>query len=233
MNNVSAATLGVVAGFGLAAFGITQSAQAIEPALTTVGAPGNAADFNGRGSVAYIFQIGRFEVTVAEYAAYLNAVDPNATNVQFFESPVGVQLNQQAPPGTRWSPRAGWANKPITGVSWVSAARFVNWLELGQPFGPGAREAITIGTYDLSTQSPTTTRRQGAQWALPNPSEWYKAAYYDPWSTGADADVTHWPPAWAVSDRPAPLWAVSGDLAFPLARTNTPGRWLAVTCLRA
>jgi hypothetical protein len=29
------------------------------------------------------------------------------------------------------------------------------------------------------------------------------------------------------------LWAVSGDLAFPLARTNTPGRWLAVTCLRA
>ena len=49
----------------------------------------------------------------------------------------------------------------------------------------------------------------------------------------ADADVTHWPPAWAVSDRPAGLWAVSGDLAFPLARTNTPGRWLAVTCLRA
>jgi hypothetical protein len=46
------------------------------------------------------------------------------------------------------------------------------------------------------------------------------------------ADVTHWPPAWAVTDRPAALWAVSGDLAFPLARTNTPGRWLAVTCLR-
>jgi hypothetical protein len=48
----------------------------------------------------------------------------------------------------------------------------------------------------------------------------------------AAADVTHWPPAWAVTDRPAALWAVNGDLAFPLARTNTPGRWLAVTCLR-
>jgi hypothetical protein len=46
------------------------------------------------------------------------------------------------------------------------------------------------------------------------------------------ADITHWPPGWAVSDRPAPLWAISGDLAFPLARTPTPGRWLAVTCLR-
>ena len=47
-----------------------------------------------------------------------------------------------------------------------------------------------------------------------------------------DADVSRWPPAWAVSDRPAPLWAVSGDVAFPLAPTGVPGRWLAVTCLR-
>jgi hypothetical protein len=46
------------------------------------------------------------------------------------------------------------------------------------------------------------------------------------------ADVTHWPPGWAVSDRPAVLWAISGDLAFPLTRTDVPGRWLAVTCLR-
>jgi hypothetical protein len=47
-----------------------------------------------------------------------------------------------------------------------------------------------------------------------------------------DATIMSWPPAWAVSDRGAPLWAVSGDLAFPLARTPSPGRWLAVTCLR-
>jgi hypothetical protein len=48
-----------------------------------------------------------------------------------------------------------------------------------------------------------------------------------------DADVHAWPPGSAVSDRPAELWAISGDLAFPLARTGRPGRWLAVTCLRA
>ena len=46
-----------------------------------------------------------------------------------------------------------------------------------------------------------------------------------------DADVHGWPPAWAVSDRPAELWAVTEPLAFPLARTARPGRWLAVTCL--
>ena len=46
-----------------------------------------------------------------------------------------------------------------------------------------------------------------------------------------DADVSHWPPAWAVSDRPAELWAFTANLAFPLARTPTAGRWLAVTCI--
>ena len=45
------------------------------------------------------------------------------------------------------------------------------------------------------------------------------------------ADISGWPPAWAVSDRPAELWAVTGELAFPLAPTDTPGRWLALTCL--
>jgi hypothetical protein len=48
----------------------------------------------------------------------------------------------------------------------------------------------------------------------------------------ADATIMKWPPAWATTDRPPPLWAISGDLAFPLARTSTPGRWLAVTCLK-
>lgn len=46
-----------------------------------------------------------------------------------------------------------------------------------------------------------------------------------------DAHVTRWPPAWAVSDRHTELWAVGGELAFPLERTDRPGRWLATTCL--
>jgi hypothetical protein len=45
------------------------------------------------------------------------------------------------------------------------------------------------------------------------------------------ADVTRWPPAWAVSDRETRLWAVNGDLAFPLEATGSPGRFLALTCL--
>src|SRR5262245_21490981 len=47
-----------------------------------------------------------------------------------------------------------------------------------------------------------------------------------------EATVSGWPPAWAVSDRSAKLWASTAELAFPLAPTPQEGRWLAVTCLR-
>jgi hypothetical protein len=45
------------------------------------------------------------------------------------------------------------------------------------------------------------------------------------------ADVSRWPPGWAVSDRRTELWAVNGELAFPLERTDRRGRYLATTCL--
>ncbi len=46
-----------------------------------------------------------------------------------------------------------------------------------------------------------------------------------------DADVTSWPPAWGLADRATDLWALNGELAFPLQRTPLPGRFLATTCL--
>ena len=46
-----------------------------------------------------------------------------------------------------------------------------------------------------------------------------------------DAHVTRWPPAWAVNDRRTELWAVSGELAFPLRPSGSPGRFVALTCL--
>jgi hypothetical protein len=46
-----------------------------------------------------------------------------------------------------------------------------------------------------------------------------------------DADVSRWPPAWAISDQRTELWAVNGPLAFPLERSERQGRWVATTCL--
>jgi hypothetical protein len=47
----------------------------------------------------------------------------------------------------------------------------------------------------------------------------------------SDADISRWPPAWAVGDRQTELWAVNGELAFPLERGGAPGRFVATTCL--
>jgi hypothetical protein len=45
------------------------------------------------------------------------------------------------------------------------------------------------------------------------------------------ADITRWPPAWAVGDQRTELWAVNGELAFPLEAGGAPGRYVATTCL--
>jgi hypothetical protein len=46
-----------------------------------------------------------------------------------------------------------------------------------------------------------------------------------------EADISRWPPAWAVGDRRTGLWAVNGELAFPLEPSGAPGRFVAATCL--
>jgi hypothetical protein len=46
-----------------------------------------------------------------------------------------------------------------------------------------------------------------------------------------EAEISRWPPAWAVNDRSTELWAVNGELAFPLERGGVPGRFVATTCL--
>jgi hypothetical protein len=46
-----------------------------------------------------------------------------------------------------------------------------------------------------------------------------------------DSHVTRWPPAWAVNDQYTELWAVTEELAFPLERSGTAGRYVATTCL--
>jgi hypothetical protein len=46
-----------------------------------------------------------------------------------------------------------------------------------------------------------------------------------------EADISRWPPAWALSERPTELWAVNDGLAFPLEPSGRAGRFVATTCL--
>jgi hypothetical protein len=57
----------------LSALLLTSTASAVTIDWVTVGNPGNAADDTGYGAVAGTYQIGKYEVTNAQYAEFLNA----------------------------------------------------------------------------------------------------------------------------------------------------------------
>ena len=42
--------------------------------FVTVGDPGNATDSTGFGAVGYVYQMGKYDVTVGQYVQFLNAV---------------------------------------------------------------------------------------------------------------------------------------------------------------
>jgi formylglycine-generating enzyme required for sulfatase activity len=163
--------------------------------MVTVGDAGNAADTGGtqNGSVAYEYQIGKYDVTIGQYTAFLNAADPNGTNPNGIYNPsmetdlniAGISYNSFASDGLKYSVIGPFgtangqtgANRPITYVSWYDAARFANWMTNGQ--GAGSTET---GAYTLNgaTSGNAVAANPGAAFRLPTENEWYKAAYYSP-----------------------------------------------------
>ncbi|NDB97176.1 MAG: hypothetical protein EBZ78_13640, partial [Verrucomicrobia bacterium] len=149
--------------------------------------PGNAADsVTGYGRVNYAYQISKHEVTVAQYAQFLNAVaqsDPNGlynTNMATDTNVAGITRSGSSGSYT-YAVISGRANRPITYVNWYDAARYVNWLHNGATNGANTE----TGAYDINQPlNLNAIRLAGAKYALPTVNEWYKAAYYDPTKGG-------------------------------------------------
>ena len=154
--------------------------------MTTIGNPGNAPDAPYPdpevvlGSVSYVYQISTYEVTVAQYTEFLNAVaasDPNGLyhgdmGTGFVDG--GAFINRSGTEGSyTYSAVSGKENQPVRLVSFYDGLRLCNWLANGQ--GNGDTET---GSYDLSL-GINLTRNVGATWVLPSVDEWHKAAYYD------------------------------------------------------
>jgi len=151
--------------------------------MVTVGDPGNANDTGGtyNGAVNYEYQIGKYDVTIGQYAAFLNAVAATDT-YSLYNSSMGSNGNikgiqQNGSSGSYNYSVIGSANRPITCVSWFDAARFANWMTNGQ--GAGSTET---GAYTLNgaTSGNAVAANPGAAFRLPTNDEWYKAAYYSP-----------------------------------------------------
>ena len=201
--SLSAAWLAIAIAHSTSAFAV------LTMDYVSVGHAGNAADpTTGFGAVAYDYQIGKYEVTNAQYGVFLNAVDPGGTNTKDVynanmgsNARGGITYTAGAASGAKYTIRTNMGDKPVNFVSWYDAARFTNWLHNGQ--GSGSTET---GAYTLDLNIGLITKNVGATVYLPSENEWYKAAYYDP-TPGAGGGDNYW--AYATQSNTAPTVATA------------------------
>ncbi|MGO9113338.1 MAG: SUMF1/EgtB/PvdO family nonheme iron enzyme [Thermoguttaceae bacterium] len=175
--------------------------------FVTVGDPGNAADpSTGFGTVPYTYEMGKYDVTIAQYCQFLNAVAKTDTYGLFnplmatwYPTNWGENLGitQSGSPGSYNYAVAGSysaaVNCPVFAVTWGDAARFCNWLQNGQPTGTEGTGTTETGAYTLDGATTNSalmaiTRNAGATYFIPSENEWYKAAYYK----GGNTDAGYW-----------------------------------------
>ena len=154
--------------------------------FVTVGNPGNARTRQpATARSPYTYNIGKYDVTNAQYAEFLNAKatssDPYGLWNSYMSSDAEGGINRSGSGPYTYTIKSGMANMPVVDVTWFDTLRFANWLNNGQGNGehgnrllhPAGRDADALERFDRFPES-------GGQWVLPSENEWYKAAYYDP-----------------------------------------------------
>ncbi len=175
---------------GLVFLGISQYVVALSfddlEYWAVIGNIGNSADTRAMhdgtsdyGSVGYEYSIGKYEVTNAQYAAFLNAVATSSDPYGLYNENMGTSIHAgiirtMISGSYLYNVKDGYALKPVMYVSFYDALRFINWLNSG---------TTEDGAYTFNSQTNEylgATHNVGATYWLPTEDEWYKAAYYDP-----------------------------------------------------
>ncbi len=156
------------------------------------------------GGVKYRYGIGHLEVTVTQWVAFLNTVDPAGRNKHHLYSadesssawPKYGQINfaSGASRGRHYSVASpDWADKPYGFANFLRSARFVNSLYNGRLLSKQAESEAGFryltyrvrlsrkterGMYDMRKRAATRSHKAG--FVVPSQDEWVKAAYYDP-----------------------------------------------------
>src|SRR5206468_6925961 len=110
------------------------------------------------GTVAQVYQIGKYEVTNAQYAEFLNfkagAADPLALYNPNMDPLAGLNggIRQS---GGLYTADPDRASMPVNWVSFYDTLRFANWLNNGMGIGD-----TETGAYTLSA-GPAVTRNLG------------------------------------------------------------------------
>lgn len=155
---------------------ISYASASVTMDWVTIGNANNAADTTGYGAVDHAYNIGKYEVTNAQYADFLNYKGQSNANGIYNSSMADYGITQVGSSGSfSYTVNGTLANRPVVYVSWFDAARFANWMMNGQ--GSGDMET---GAYTLNdATSGVILANAGAQVYLPSENEWYKAAYYN------------------------------------------------------
>jgi len=138
--------------------------------FVAIGNPGNTADSSGApnpaGSVAYTYNLGKYEVS-RDMVTKANAAAGLGITMADMSAYVG----------------GNFASRAATGISWNEAARFVNYLNTSKGYQAaynftttGSNANITLwgaGQYSGNNQF----RHKDAVFVLPSLDEWYKGAY--------------------------------------------------------
>ena len=204
--------------------------------MVTIGSPGNAVDPGNLfqpdqyGAVAVDFQIGKYEVTLDQYAVFLNAIaksDPNFVYRSEMSTDARVRgIRRTGSSGDYTYEVIGNGRRPVTYVSWLSALRFCNWLHNGQPEGDQDASTTEDGAYELVPGDDFPARKAGAMYFLPSVDEWYKAAYFDPrdeLSGGPPGGDSYWAYPTMSDDVPGNLIGARANQAN--YRTSNPVRY--------
>jgi formylglycine-generating enzyme required for sulfatase activity len=176
-------------------------------------APSGKAGCQTLGGVDYRYGIGRLEVTVAQWVAFLNTVDPTGRDRHnLYDSTESssawpkfgqINMSPRAARGRHYSVAyPEWADKPYGFANFLRAARFVNSLDNGRVLSTRPGRASTVptvtrrirlsqqterGMYDMHKRKATRTKKNG--FVLPSQDEWTKAAYFDPSGGGT---MSYW-----------------------------------------
>ena len=204
-------------------------AMALEIETVPVGDPGNVDDTHGDGygAVPYTYNIGKYEVTNAQYCEFLNAVaksDPyRLYNVEWMGggwTDTGGITRGGSSGSFTYTVRSKRGNRPVNYVSWGDAARFANWLHNGQPSGEQNDGTTEDGAYDLDGATSgadliAVSREADWKWGVPSDDEWYKAAYYKGGGTNAGYwDYPTQSDGRPTAERPAGTDLVNGSANF-------------------
>jgi formylglycine-generating enzyme required for sulfatase activity len=133
--------------------------------FVTIGNPGNVADTTGNpnpaGSVAYTYNIGKYEVSrdMIDKANSAGTLEIWMTDYN-----------------------GNTANKPAAGITWLEAAKYVNWMNTSAgnaaayKFDSGGNfQMWSLG--EIGYNANNQFRNTLAKFFLPSTDEWYKAAY--------------------------------------------------------